>query len=93
MKILRTDPEKSEKEIQVYLILVEIKDMATKTNTQVKRWKLRKYICTKQNTENDQKTSKKGKFCIINVTKQHKKIFHMLEYAKKHNASNRECKI
>lgn len=44
MKILRTDPEKSEKEIQVYLILVEIKDMATKTNTLVKRWKLRKHF-------------------------------------------------
>lgn len=37
MKILRTDPEKSEKEIQVYLILVEIKDMETKTNTLVRR--------------------------------------------------------
>lgn len=37
MKILRTDLEKSEKEIQVYLILVEIKDMETKTNTLVRR--------------------------------------------------------
>lgn len=32
--------------------------------------------------ENVQKTSEKGKFCIINVTKHYKKIFHVLEYAK-----------